>query len=324
MQREDIAECVEILRNHPVVGPRYGKAIEELPAALGLLLESDAQTTSVMFSEEGADAPICWIGISVFVTDDFLADLKKPPHFWIGAELTNRIVRGKSPLLTGKDLREANSRGGLNLVCWEGSPRRGCELNGEWLRFMMATFIEKHRGYFWKEIIAAQPESMDYLLLALNTGARFWDPFAGAYTSPRRESLADVLHNPHVLGVSREMDRGELIGSWAGALFDYHRPVLGLSQSEQRLLISALAGITDEQLAESLGISLSAVKKRWISIHGRVQDAKPALISRNIPASGRGKEIRRHLLAYLRDHYEELRPVSRRLLTETVPARSVG
>ena len=316
MRPEDIPECVEILRSHPVVGPRYGKAIEDLSAALGFLLESDAQTTSVMFSEEGAAAPICWIGISVFVTDDFLDDLKKPPHFWIGAELTSRIVRGESPLLTGKELREANSRGGLNLVCWEGSTRRGCELNGEWLRFMMSTFIEKHRGYLWKEIIGAQPESMDYLQLALNTGGRFWDPLAAGYTSGMRETLPDALHKPHVLGVSREMDRGELMGSWAGALFDYHPPVLGLSQSEQRLLIFALTGITDEELAEALGVSLSAVKKRWVSIHRRFEDRKPELISANVPASGRGKEKRRRLLVYLRDHPEELRPVSHRLLTE--------
>ena len=323
MQPEDIPQCVEILCNHPVVGPRYGEAIQELPDALQLLLESDAQTTSVMFSGEDVTAPICWIGISVFVRDDFLEDLKKPPHFWVGAELTRRIVRGKSPLLTGKELREANSRGGLNLLCWEGSTRRGCELNGEWLRFMMSTFIEKHRGYLWKEIIGAQPESMDYLLLALNTGARFWDPRAAAYTSRMREVLADVLHNPHVLGVSRDMDRGELMGSWAGALFDYHPPVLGLSESEQRLLIAALTGITDEHLADALGISLSAVKKRWISIHRRVQDAKPELISTNVPASGRGKEKRRRLLAYLRGHPEELRPVSRRLLQEAVRSRWV-
>lgn len=323
MQRGDIPECVDILRNHPVVGPRYGKAIEELPAALSLLLESDAQTTSVMFSEERTTAPICWIGISVFVTDDFLDDLKKPPHFWVGAELASRLVRGRSPLLTGKEVREANSQGGLNLLCWEGTTRGGSELNGEWLRFMMSTFIEKHRGYLWKEIIAAQPESMDYLLLALNTGARFWDPLTGAYTSARRETLADVLHKPHVLGVSRDMDRGELMGSWAGALFDYHPPVVGLSQSEQRLLTFALTGLTDEHLADALGISLSAVKKQWISIHRRVQDAKPELISTDVPASGRGKEKRRRLLAYLRGHPEELRPVSRRLLQEAVRSRWV-
>ena len=323
MQPEDIPECVEILANHPVVGPRYGKAIENLPDALNQLLESEAQTTTVMFSDTSATAPICWIGISVFVRDDFLDDLKKPPHWWIGAELTRRIVRGQSPLLSGKELREANSRGGLNLVCWEGSTRRGCEVNGEWLRFMMSTFIEKHRGYLWKEIIGAQPESMDYLLLALNTGGRFWDPLRGGYTPSMRETPTDILRRPHVLGVSRDMDRGELMGSWAGVLFDYHPPVFGLSESEQRLLVSALTGVTDEQLAETHGISLSAIKKRWISIHRRVQDAKPDLTSTDAPASGRGKEKRRRLLAYVRDHPEELRPVSHKLLGEGVRAGRV-
>ena len=319
MQPEDIPECVEILGNHPVVGPRYGKAIEELPAALSLLLELDAQTTSVMFSGESATAPICWIGISAFVRDDFVDDLKKPPHFWVGAELTSRIVRGKSPLLTGKELRDANSRGGLNLICWEGCTRSGYELNGEWLRFMMSTFVEKHRGFLWKEIISAQSESMDYLLLVLNTGGRFWDPLAGGYTSSLRKTPADILRKPHVLGATRDVDRGELTGSWAGALFDYHPPVLGLSQSEQRLLTCALQGTTDEQLAAMLGISLSAVKKVWISIHSRVQDSMPGIIPAPTPAilaSGRGKEKRRSLLRYLREHPEELRPVSRRLLRE--------
>ena len=291
------------------------KPIRDLSAAVGQLLESEAQTTTVMFSDTSATAPICWIGISVFVRDDFLDDLKKPPHWWIGAELTRRIVRGQS-LLQGNSRGELAGR--INLVSWEGSTRCGCDLNAEWLRFTMSTFIEKHRGCLWKEIIGAQPESIDYLLLALNTGGRFWDPLRGGYISSMRETPADILRRPHVLGVSRDLDRGELMGSWAGVLFDYHPPVLGLSESEQRLLVSALTGVTDEQLAETLGISLSAIKKRWISIHRRAQDAKPELTSTDVPASGRGKEKRRRLLGYVRDHPEELRPVSRKLLREAV------
>jgi hypothetical protein len=55
----------------------------------------------------------------------------------------------------------------------------------------------------------------------------------------------------------------------------------------------ALQGTTDEQLAAMLGVSLSAVKKVWISIHSRVQDSMPGIIpapTPAIPASGRGKE----------------------------------
>jgi DNA-binding NarL/FixJ family response regulator len=97
-------------------------------------------------------------------------------------------------------------------------------------------------------------------------------------------------------------------------VFDYHPPILRFSPSEQRLLTFALSGVTDEQLAEALGISVSGVKKMWISIHRRVEASMPDLIpeshSREVPTNSRGKEKRRRLLAYLRDHPEELRPAS--------------
>jgi|SRR5665213_613462 len=64
-----------------------------------------------------------------------------------------------------------------------------------------------------------------------------------------------------------------------------------------------------------LGTSLPAVKKIWVSIYRRVEECLPELVPdllpSDIPAAGRGREKRRHLLAYLREHPEELRPVSR-------------
>jgi hypothetical protein len=96
--------------------------------------------------------------------------------------------------------------------------------------------------------------------------------------------------------------------------------VRGLSRSEQCLLTSALQVATDEERADALGSSLSAVKKLRIAIHHPVEDRIPELVSwssrSGILASGRGKEKRRRLLALLRDHPEELRPFSRKLLTE--------
>jgi hypothetical protein len=62
------------------------------------------------------------VGVSVFVQDDFLSEMKQPPHFWLGPELIRRMTQGESPLLSGKQLREANSCGGLNLLVWEGCP----------------------------------------------------------------------------------------------------------------------------------------------------------------------------------------------------------
>ena len=93
------------------------------------------------------------------------------------------------------------------------------------------------------------------------------------------------------------------------------------SRSEQRKLSCAVPGATDEQLAEALETSLSVVKKMWVSIYRRVENYLPELVANpltsDIPASGRGREKRRRLLAYLREHPEELRPVSRKLLGNT-------
>ena len=154
MQPGDIRECVDIVANHPVIGPRYGPAIEHLPEAWLRLLECEAKVTAVIHDGEGSHAPICFFGVSAIVRDDFLREMKTPPHFWLGPELTRRIMRGESPLLTGKQLREANSRGGLNLVCWEACIRPEYEAHGEVQRYMMSVFIQEHRGYLWKEVIS--------------------------------------------------------------------------------------------------------------------------------------------------------------------------
>ena len=62
-----------------------------------------------------------------------------------------------------------------------------------------------------------------------------------------------------------------------------------------------------------LRVSLPTIKKTWLSIYSRVDDRIPDLIA-GIEQSGlrngrRGREKRRNLLAYLRNHPEELRPV---------------
>src|SRR4029434_3747884 len=78
------------------------------------------------------------------------------------------------------------------------------------------------------------------------------------------------------------------------------------------LLQRALMGETCENLAKSLSISRWTVKKRWHAIYDRVLDVDKELLPPPVAygsrASSRGAERRRHLLNYLRQHLEELRP----------------
>ena len=110
------------------------------------------------------------------------------------------------------------------------------------------------------------------------------------------------------------------------AFSKYHPPQFGFSRGEQRLLLSALSGQTDMELSDELGTSLSPVKSTWRSIYNRVASRLPELVpddsQTNPQNSDRGREKRRRLLTYLREHLEELRAVSQKLLREAVNRRN--
>jgi DNA-binding CsgD family transcriptional regulator len=113
------------------------------------------------------------------------------------------------------------------------------------------------------------------------------------------------------MGLTRELATSRM-GTWASTLFVYQAARFGFRPSEQRLLLTALLGGTDEDIADHLSISRSAVKKAWHSIYERVATRDPELIPCGAligsASSERGKGKKQRLIAYLRDHPEELRP----------------
>lgn len=315
MRPRDVDECVEIIATHPVLAPRYGSAIEHLSAAWLRLLGTEAMRTKI-FETSGGPPQMCFVGISLCVTDEFVRDLKTPPVRWFGPELVRRITAGDSVTLTDRQVRECNSHGGLNLLVWEGCIRSGFETHTEIYREIVRAFLEEHRGFLWKELVAAQAESVERLQWTLSTGGLLWDPAEGKYIDAMTEDLARIAAEPHFVGMTKTLEAHRL-GSWVGDLFDYHQPQCGFSSGEQQLLLSALNGATDEELSNTLHVSVATVKKTWLSIYGRAMVALPKLLAHRHPIESsvqRGKEKRRRVLAYVRDHPEELRPYIRKLL----------
>jgi hypothetical protein len=317
MRPKDVRECVEIIATHPVIGPWYGTSIRDLRPAWLRLLGCEAAKAIVFEDVEGSRVRIWGVGVSVFVNDDFLCEIKAPPLFWIGPELANRIMCGNSPVLSDHQVLEENSRGGLNVVVWEGCIRPEDIERTEATSTMMGVFFEEHRGYLMKEAIAPQAAAMEHLQILLNSGALLWSPGHGHYLHSGAGNLHEVVGRPHILGLTRELAL-KRPGLWATNLFVCERPRFCFSRGEQRLLLAALRGGTDEELADGLATSLPTVKKMWLSIYRRVSACAPELIPvhslGNARISERGKQKKHHLLAYLRDHPEELRPVSRKLL----------
>lgn len=316
MQPKDVDPCVEVIAAHPAIAKRYGDAIEDLRPAWLHLLSCEAAKMFVFEDVDGGDARIWGIGVSVFVSDDFLRELKTPPLFWIGPELAKRVACGKNPVLSDRQVQEENSRGGLNLVVWEGCLRPEDIGRIDATSAMMAVFIEQHCGYLLKEAVAAQAAGGDHFQMLLNSGALLWSPERGNYLGFGVGNPDEIAGRPHVLGLTRELALKQH-GVWVANLFVYNQPKFCFSRGEQRLLLAARRGTTDEVLANELATSLPTVKKMWLSIYRRATATMPEVMPTDLSASawiaGRGKEKRRGLLTYLREHPEELRPVSRKL-----------
>ncbi len=146
--------------------------------------------------------------------------------------------------------------------------------------------------------------------MVLSMDATLWTDYAEALESePALAPSPD--RRPYLILVRRE-DAFTPGPSHATAIFLYTPPRFYFTDAERDLLHHALPGATDALLAERLGISLTAIKKRWNAIYERVSVVDPELLvqaaDRAVWAGRRGAEKRRRLLVYLRDHLEELRP----------------
>jgi hypothetical protein len=317
MRLKDVPECVRIVASHPTLGPRYGAEIANLSAFWHRLLTNEWYFTNALFEEvEGAGVRVLGAGLCVFVSDDFLQEAKDPPSFWFGPEITRRVTRGHSPLLTEKQVAEANCRQGLNLLVLQTGFNPEYFTRTEGTAVAATAFVEGHRGYRLKEAFV-QAESVEHLAGILNFGSFLVGGANDENLGSDQLRLEQIVQKPHLVGLTRETVARQR-GSWLASVFVYHAPRLGFSRSEQQLLLAAMVGKTDEELSDSLSVSLSAVKKVWRTIYVRVGDNLPGLIPNQLSQEelpqDRGKEKKRRLLAYLREHPEELRPVSRKLL----------
>jgi hypothetical protein len=316
MQPNDVAGCAKIIAAHPVIGKRYGAAIKDLRRSWLRLLSSEAMTTGVFEEVDKGRVTLAGVGVGVFVRDEFIRELKSTPQFWFGPELAKRALRPDSPVLSDREVREANSGEGLNELVWETLAQQAFAERSEMYHLMGRAYIEIHRGYRLKEMITSQAESPQRLQWAIDAGGLCWDPKTARYVKSIRKGPEEFSGSPHIVGITRELERGRP-GSWVGTLFDYQPPLLYFSASEQRMLMRCMSNNTgtNSTLARELNVSLPTVKKMWLSIYDRVAASIPEWTAEDPPSSAnskRGKEKRRRLLAYLRNHPEELRPVLRR------------
>jgi hypothetical protein len=309
MALHDVEVCVALLAARPEEQRRYGELLQELAGAWRKLIPAGALNARVVEEMDAAEPQVAAFGVSVFVREDVLRQLKTAPLVWIGPELVWRAHASDGAILSPKEIRDANSGAGLSLVVWAGlvsAPPPNERIHTE----LWKAFFEAHVGYHISELIC-QPLDPLQAHATIQAGLSMLSGDGQYVDDARSEPWEKLTENAFILGGDRQLV-AKHFGCWLSALFTYTPPRIHFRPAEQRLLLAALSGLTDEELSNALGVSHSAVKKTWCVVYDRAAAALPDEFLDKMddkPETRRGKQKKQRLLAYLRDHMEELRPV---------------
>jgi len=301
----------------------YGAAEERAVGAFWRsLLESRAALSCVV--EDHTRPPgkqILGFATSVFVTDEVKEEVKERlfPHIGRQIYLQSRTLRRM--FLRREEIARRNSAGDLNLLVLSHGTAPGLpdEVNLRVRARAFEAFLESHRGYAIKEILQEtfgrhEVTGAQGLGFQLVRGGR-----AGVGPSPGAHPDASAL-----MSMRRE-DCGFPSPMWG--FFHPPRPLFQFSDVEKDVLEAALCSGTDEEISRSLEISIWTIKKRWQKVYEKVERVSPSLLQ---PAQADDEmaavasitnQRRRHLLDYLRQSPEEIRPT---IVAARGRGRSIG
>jgi hypothetical protein len=311
---KDLADCQAL---HKSLSLSYDEASWRILLEMWRALLSN-ETMQLLLVEDRSkplSSRIVSFNAAFFVTDEFCSEARStlPPYF--GLHMARHYSSRELPILNRQQVARANAHDGLNvLMCFEGWERNG--LSREQFLAVREKQSEAFRlalsGYHVKEFLA-EPIGEEMLQWMLDGGIHLRRDYSN-YFLKHRAPVLKAAQRPWLVGLTKE-EAFVHPGSYFASFFVYTPPRFHFNRSEQVLLRRALVGKTSEELAASLFISPWTVKKRWHAIYEKVADIDsellPPSIADGLQATSRGAERRRHLLSYLRQHPEELRPFDR-------------
>jgi hypothetical protein len=247
---------------------------------------------------------IVGFGASAFVSAAFAERELADPKPGLNARLVSGIACGQAIVPSAKQVGYENAQGRLHLIVLQGGSMLEVltpEQCQDVLRQVSLGVIGCLDGYQVCRALMETPSAVDIERAKLFP---IWQV----------RSTHESFHrnNP---GNSWNRDRALFAIDCAGGptfvVKGGLEPVLRLRSSDQELLAAAMNGSTDLELSNELGLKLPTLKKRWAAVFNRVAIARPDLLpghDDHLDRQARGRQKKHRLLAYVREHPQELRP----------------
>jgi DNA-binding CsgD family transcriptional regulator len=289
-RKDDLADCLDI--QPACIGGEAALAVWTK------LLESPAFQASVIESEvpiQGSTIVGC--GMGVFVDRGFTDRELSAPSPGLNSRIISHAAAGQSVVLDRDAIAAGNAEIGLDFVNLYGTWRDEVlddAQRAEAQTQLGTSFIENLAGFRFNRVLK---EAIGQPIIEHARAA-------GTY-----RQVAEFPETDSALFVVDVESARQAPYSLAASMYRYLAPVLQLRPAEQELLAAALDGKTDSELSSELGISVEAVKKRWVSIYARIETCAPAIFAgAGADGTGRGPQKRHRVVAYARKHPAELRP----------------
>jgi hypothetical protein len=295
VRAEDLPQCLDIqpacigdALTGRAVALRVWRELLAGPALYGSVFESDAPI---------GGSRIIGCGIGVFVDPAFADRELAHPQPQLNSRIVASVAADESVVLDRAAIAAGNAGDGLDFVNLYGSWRDGMldeDQLAEVHTLLGTSFLENLGGFRFNHVLK---EAIGRPTIALARAT-------GSY-----RCVGEFPEHGSALFVVTPEDARDIPFSVAARMYRYEAPVLRLRPAEQSLLAAALDGKTDAELSTELGVSVEAVKKRWISVFGRVEEFRPEILAAaDAETAHRGPQKRHRVLAYVRAHREELRP----------------
>jgi hypothetical protein len=296
LEQIDLAAAEALLHPGFTCAPQVRSQIQQFWAewrSKGMMLGAGVEDTALP-----AVSRLRLVGLTVFVDDSFLADLDSRPTAQLAARVYELTAAGQCPLLSHDEIVARNCASqGLNLLLLHAALcdyDHASPVMGPIINMGKDSFALTHGGYQYRSMIVGVHGTQQRDFFSL-TGLR--------------ETLAEdgvpESHRAHVLQCTRD----DLpVGAFISYFYWVDEPRFGLSLRQQQILQLAVVNESDEQIAESLGITAEGVRKHWRGIFDAIKAADPVFFPAEKPGEGRGLGKRRHVIHYLQSHLEELRP----------------
>ncbi|MEZ5660008.1 MAG: hypothetical protein R3E83_16150 [Burkholderiaceae bacterium] len=304
----DIAPCLALLRAEGGFRPSE-EVWHDLPTLLEFAMRHERLASFQVFDAGSGDNPeIVAFRIAAFVDAHFAQSFFAAPHADLSARIWALEREGRSVLLDRAATAIANARGDLRLVVLHWCVRHANPLHPETARVLSmvpSAWGASIGGYRFSEIVCYEVYGKASAAVMRTFGYRSHND------SPHwqgRQTDGEALAPYAFYWRASDPPQG-LSGIFGSTFANAPRPRFLFSRAQQRLLLHALEGRSDRELAADLTISYDTVRQTWNGIFQRIDELDPALLDERSDAQGkRGTEKRRRVIEHVRQHMEELRP----------------